>query len=146
MTAPKTIAFHTLGCKLNYSETSTIGRLFNKAGFDTVDFTDMPDVYVINTCSVTENADKKCKKIVREALKISPLYKWVYETASKDSFVSIEKAQTKLGYAPKFSNKQALIRNFEWYKANLAKFEGQSGVSHRVPWKQGILGVAKVFF
>ncbi|HTD98054.1 MAG TPA: tRNA (N(6)-L-threonylcarbamoyladenosine(37)-C(2))-methylthiotransferase MtaB [Mucilaginibacter sp.] len=68
----KKVAFYTLGCKLNYSETSTIGRLFNKAGFDTVDFTDTPDVYVINTCSVTENADKKCKKIVKEALKISP--------------------------------------------------------------------------
>ena len=68
----KKVAFYTLGCKLNYSETSTIGRLFNKAGFDTVDFTDTPDVYVINTCSVTENADKKCKKVVKEALKISP--------------------------------------------------------------------------
>jgi len=68
----KKVAFYTLGCKLNYSETSTIGRLFNKAGFDTVDFTDKPDVFVINTCSVTENADKKCKKVVKEALKISP--------------------------------------------------------------------------
>ncbi|HVS91576.1 MAG TPA: tRNA (N(6)-L-threonylcarbamoyladenosine(37)-C(2))-methylthiotransferase MtaB [Mucilaginibacter sp.] len=66
------VAFYTLGCKLNYSETSTIGRLFSNAGFDTVDFTDTPDVYVINTCSVTENADKKCKKVVKEALKISP--------------------------------------------------------------------------
>jgi len=68
----KKVAFYTLGCKLNYSETSTIGRLFNKAGFDTVDFTDTPDVFVINTCSVTDNADKKCKKVVKEALKISP--------------------------------------------------------------------------
>jgi threonylcarbamoyladenosine tRNA methylthiotransferase MtaB len=66
------VAFYTLGCKLNYSETSSISRLFIKAGFDTVDFTDTPDVYVINTCSVTENADKKCKKIVSEALKIAP--------------------------------------------------------------------------
>ncbi len=68
----KKVAFYTLGCKLNYSETSTLGRLFSNAGFDTVDFTDTPDVYVINTCSVTDNADKKCKKIVREALKVSP--------------------------------------------------------------------------
>lgn len=66
------VAFYTLGCKLNYSETSSIGRLFNNAGFETVDFTDKPDVFVINTCSVTENADKKCKKVVKEALKISP--------------------------------------------------------------------------
>lgn len=68
----KKVAFYTLGCKLNYSETSTIGRLFNQAGYDTVEFTDTPDVFVINTCSVTENADKKCKKVVKEALKISP--------------------------------------------------------------------------
>ncbi|MDR3694971.1 tRNA (N(6)-L-threonylcarbamoyladenosine(37)-C(2))-methylthiotransferase MtaB [Mucilaginibacter sp.] len=68
----KKVAFYTLGCKLNYSETSSIGRLFIKAGYDTVDFTDTPDVYVINTCSVTDNADKKCKKVVKEALKISP--------------------------------------------------------------------------
>ncbi len=66
------VAFYTLGCKLNYSETSSIGRLFTQAGYQTVDFIDTPDVFVINTCSVTEHADKKCKKIVREALKISP--------------------------------------------------------------------------
>jgi len=68
----KKVAFYTLGCKLNYSETSTLGRLLNNAGFETVEFTEQPDVFVINTCSVTENADKKCKKIVKEALKISP--------------------------------------------------------------------------
>lgn len=83
---------------------------------------------------------------VLEALKISPLYAWVYETASKDSFVSIEKAEKVLGYAPKFSNKDALIRNYQWYLSNLKSFEGQSGVSHRVPWSQGILKVAKLFF
>jgi nucleoside-diphosphate-sugar epimerase len=83
---------------------------------------------------------------VLEALHISPLYKWVYETASKDSFVSIEKAEKVLGYKPKYSNKEALLRNYQWYLDNLSKFSGQSGVSHRVPWKQGILGVAKVFF
>ncbi len=83
---------------------------------------------------------------VLEALKLSPLYAWVYETAGKDSFVSVEKAQNVLGYAPKYSNKDALIRNYKWYLENLSKFEGQSGVSHRVPWKQGALSVAKLFF
>src|SRR6476659_3097142 len=68
----KKVAFYTLGCKLNYSETSTIGRMFNDAGFETVNFTDSADVYIINTCSVTENADKKCRKVVKEALKHSP--------------------------------------------------------------------------
>lgn len=81
-----------------------------------------------------------------EMLKLSPLYKWVYETASKDSFVSIEKAEKVLGFNPKFSNKDALVRNYRWYLANLHHFEQASGVSHRVPWKQGILKLAKAFF
>jgi len=81
-----------------------------------------------------------------EALKLSPLYKWVYETASKDSFVSIEKAEKFLGYNPKFSNKDALLRNYKWYVEHFDEFKDKSGVSHRVPWKQGILRVAKVFF
>lgn len=83
---------------------------------------------------------------VLEALNLSPLYKWVYETASKDSFVSIEKAETVLGFQPKYSNKEALVRNYQWYIDNLDKFEHTSGVSHRVPWKQGILSLAKLFF
>jgi len=81
-----------------------------------------------------------------ETLKLSPLYKWVYETASKDSFVSIDKAEKLLKFKPKFSNKDALIRNYKWYVDNLNSFQNQSGVSHRVPWKQGILSIAKKFF
>lgn len=68
----KKVAFYTLGCKLNFSETSAIGRQFSEAGFDTVSFTDKADVYLINTCSVTDHADKKCRKVVKEALKHSP--------------------------------------------------------------------------
>ncbi|MGV3631634.1 MAG: tRNA (N(6)-L-threonylcarbamoyladenosine(37)-C(2))-methylthiotransferase MtaB [Bacteroidota bacterium] len=68
----KKVAFYTLGCKLNFSETSTISRLFEEAGFAKVDFEETPDVFVINTCSVTENADKKCKQLVKKALKINP--------------------------------------------------------------------------
>lgn len=68
----KKVAFYTLGCKLNYSETSTIGRMFEAKGYQKVEFGESPDIYIINTCSVTENADKKCKKIVKEAKKISP--------------------------------------------------------------------------
>lgn len=83
---------------------------------------------------------------ILEYLNLSPLYKWVYETAGKDSFVSIEKAEKILGYAPKYSNKDALIRNYKWYVENLDKFRETSGVSHRVPWKQGILKIAKAFF
>jgi threonylcarbamoyladenosine tRNA methylthiotransferase MtaB len=68
----KKVAFYTLGCKLNYSETSTIGRMFEEKGYQKVEFSQQPDIFIINTCSVTENADKKCAKIVREAKKISP--------------------------------------------------------------------------
>ncbi|WP_276361837.1 tRNA (N(6)-L-threonylcarbamoyladenosine(37)-C(2))-methylthiotransferase MtaB [Daejeonella sp. H1SJ63] len=68
----KKVAFYTLGCKLNFSETSAIGRQFSEAGFETVSFTDKADVYLINTCSVTDHADKKCRKVVKEALKHSP--------------------------------------------------------------------------
>lgn len=68
----KKVAFYTLGCKLNYSETSTISRMFEQKGYVKADFTDTPDIFIINTCSVTENADKKCHKIVREARAISP--------------------------------------------------------------------------
>ncbi len=68
----KKVAFYTLGCKLNYSETSSISRMFKDKGYAKVDFTDTPDIFIINTCSVTENADKKCRKIVKEAKKISP--------------------------------------------------------------------------
>ena len=81
-----------------------------------------------------------------EKLGLSPLYKWVYETAAKDSFVTVAKAQQALGWNPKFSNQDALVRNYVWYMDNLATFEGSSGVSHRVPWSQGILKVAKLFF
>lgn len=83
---------------------------------------------------------------VLEALHLSPLYKWVYETASKDSFVSIDKAKNVLGWQPKYSNKDALVRNYEWYVAHLDEFSGSSGVSHRVPWKQGVLSLVKIFF
>ena len=83
---------------------------------------------------------------ILEALHLSPLYKWVYETACEDSFVSIEKAERILGYTPRHSNKDALIRNFTWYLANEQNFQNASGISHRVPWKQGILRVFKIFF
>ena len=83
---------------------------------------------------------------ILEFFKLSPLYKWVYETACEDSFVGIEKAEKILGFNPKYSNKDALVRNYKWYLDNLESFENRSGISHRVPWKQGILRFFKVFF
>jgi len=69
---PKTVAFHTLGCKLNYSETSALGRLFEERGIQEVSFEQEADIYVINTCSVTDFADKKCRNIVRQAMRKAP--------------------------------------------------------------------------
>ncbi len=81
-----------------------------------------------------------------DKIHLSPLYPWVYETAVKDSFVSIDKAINQLGFQPRYSNIDALVRNYDWYVANRANFEGQSGVSHRVPWKQGALALGKWLF
>lgn len=72
MATPRTVAFHTLGCKLNYSETSALARLFESNGYLPVKFEEAADIYVLNTCSVTEQADKECKKIVRQALRRQP--------------------------------------------------------------------------
>jgi nucleoside-diphosphate-sugar epimerase len=83
---------------------------------------------------------------VLEALKLSPVYKWAYGTITEDSFVSIEKAEHMLGFQPQYSNKAALVRNYQWYIDHLDEFSGQTGVSHRVPWKQGALALAKWFF
>jgi len=128
----KKVAFYTLGCKLNYSETSTLGRLFSNAGFDTVDFTDIPDVYVINTCSVTDNADKKCKKVVKEALKVSPnAYVTIvgcYAQLKPKEIAEIPGVDMVLGAAEKFQiidhvtdltkNPKALVYNQSVSEAN----------------------------
>src|ERR1019366_5449752 len=78
---------------------------------------------------------------VLEKLRLSPVYEWVYETASADSYVSIEKAERVLGFAPRYSNKDALIRNYDWYVSHLPQIQQTTGVSHRVPWKQGLIGL-----
>lgn len=83
---------------------------------------------------------------ILEALKLSPLYEWVYETAYRESFVDVSKIEKQLGFTPKYSNKDALIRNYDWYVENEKNFKNSSGISHRVPWKQGALRFLKVFF
>ncbi len=102
----KRVAFYTLGCKLNFSETSTIGRLFENSGFQKVNFEDRADIYVINTCSVTENADKKCKKVVKEALKISPnafiAVIGCYAQLKPQEIIDIPGVDAVLGAAEKF--------------------------------------------
>lgn len=103
----KKVAFYTLGCKLNFSETSTISRLFEEAGFAKVDFEDTPDIYVINTCSVTENADKKCKQLVRRAKKINPncfvIIVGCYAQLKPEEIAKMEGVNMVLGANEKFN-------------------------------------------
>lgn len=80
-----------------------------------------------------------------ERVKLSPLYPWIYETVTEDSFVSIDRARERLDWRPRFSNKDALVRNYRWYIAHADRL-GAAGVTHRVPWKQGALAVAKLAF
>lgn len=102
----KTVAFHTLGCKLNFSETSTIARLFQEKGFIKKDFSEAADVYVINTCSVTENADKECKSIVKNALAKNPeafvAVVGCYAQLKPEEISKIEGVDVVLGATEKF--------------------------------------------
>lgn len=106
MPATKTVALHTLGCKLNYSETSSIERLLAEDGFEKKDFNDQADVYVINTCSVTENADKECRQLVRRIQRRSPasfvVITGCYAQLKPEEIASIDGVDLVLGAAEKF--------------------------------------------
>ena len=105
-TPTKKVAFHTLGCKLNFSETSTIARDFIVSGYEKVDFNDFADFYVINTCSVTENADKEAKKLIRKAKRNNPLSKIVvigcYAQLQPNEVAQVEGVDLVLGANEKF--------------------------------------------
>lgn len=106
MATPRTVAFHTLGCKLNYSETSALARLFEDQGYLPVKFDDAADIYVINTCSVTEQADRECAKIVRQALRRRPeafvVVTGCYAQLKPDEIAGIEGVDLVLGAGEKF--------------------------------------------
>ncbi len=132
ITEQKSVAFHTLGCKLNFSETSTIARLFYEKGFQKKQFTEAADVYVINTCSVTENADKECKSIVKSALTLNPdafiAVVGCYAQLKPEEIARIEGVDVVLGATEKFKllnyinlsqkNTHALIHNCEIAEAD----------------------------
>ena len=103
----KTVAFHTLGCKLNFSETSTIARNLKDNGYEKVEFTDPANVYVINTCSVTANADKECKTIVKNAMKANPegfvVVVGCYAQLKPQEIAEMEGVDLVLGAAEKFN-------------------------------------------
>ncbi len=81
-----------------------------------------------------------------ERLHLSPLYEWVYETAGRDSFVSIERLAQRLNFVPRYSNRDALLRNYDWYVQHRGEYQGRSGLTHRLPWKRGMLEVAGWLF
>jgi len=108
----KTVAFHTLGCKLNFSETSTLSRLLEKEGFDRRDFDQQADVYVINTCSVTDNADKECRHLVRRIQRRNPeslvVITGCYAQLKPEAIAAIPGVDLVLGAAEKFNIAQHL--------------------------------------
>lgn len=112
MSQAKTVAFHTLGCKLNYSETSTLSRMLETDGFVKKDFEDEADVYVINTCSVTENADKECRQLVRRIQRRAPgsmvVITGCYAQLKPKEIAEIEGVDLVLGAAEKFNLAQHL--------------------------------------
>src|ERR1700690_2335724 len=122
MTGPKTIAYHTLGCKLNFSETSSISRQMENEGFEKRPFDSIADVYVINTCSVTENADKECRYLVRKIQRQSPASMVVitgcYAQLKPAEIAAIPGVDLVLGAAEKF-NLAAHLK--EWSKGDTAK-------------------------
>ena len=113
-----TVAFHTLGCKLNFSESSTIARDFLNRGFRQVNFKDTADVYVINTCSVTENANRECRKFVRKAIRKSPnafvAITGCYAQLKPDEVAEIPGVDAVLGTTEKLSLFD-YITNFDFF-------------------------------
>jgi threonylcarbamoyladenosine tRNA methylthiotransferase MtaB len=107
MSQPTSVAFHTLGCKLNFSETSTLSRQLEQGGFEKKEFTDKADVYVINTCSVTENADKECRQLVRRIQRRSPesfvVITGCYAQLKPNEIATIPGVDLVLGAAEKFN-------------------------------------------
>ena len=106
-TPTKRIAFHTLGCKLNYSETSTISRDLIHNGFEKVDYQDTADIYVINTCSVTDNADKEARKLIRQAKRLNPSANIAvigcYAQLNPDEIADIDGVDIVIGAEEKFN-------------------------------------------
>src|SRR6266513_2138775 len=107
MAEARTVAFHTLGCKLNFSETSTISRMLEQEGFEKKAFDDLADVYVINTCSVTDNADKECRQMVRRIQRKAPesvvVITGCYAQLKPAEIASIPGVDLVLGAAEKFN-------------------------------------------
>ena len=130
MPTPQSVAFYTLGCKLNFSETSAIGRQFEEKGFEKIPFEAGADLYVINTCSVTDHADRKCRKVVQQALKHTPeafvAIVGCYAQLKPQEIANIPGVSAVLGAAEKFM----LVDILADFKKPAA---GQPGAVHASP-------------
>ena len=119
-----TVAFHTFGCKLNFSETSTISRMFKENGYQRTTLNNNPDKVIINTCSVTENADKRCIDLIKKIKKKSPSTKITvvgcYAQLKAESIIEIDRVDKVLGAKEKFDIKNYLI-NYNGYKKSNIK-------------------------
>jgi threonylcarbamoyladenosine tRNA methylthiotransferase MtaB len=133
----KKAAFYTLGCKLNFSETSTISRLFEDAGYAKVDFEENPDIFVINTCSVTENADKKCKQLVKRAKKINPesfvVIIGCYAQLKPEEIAKMEGVDMVLGANEKFNLIEHLEKIESKPEAAIVSFDNIKKASEFIP-------------
>lgn len=133
----KKAAFYTLGCKLNFSETSTISRLFEDAGYAKVDFEENPDIFVINTCSVTENADKKCKQLVKKAKKVNPesfvVIIGCYAQLKPEEIAKMEGVDMVLGANEKFNLIEHLEKIESKPEAAIVSFDNIKKASEFMP-------------
>ena len=134
MQVKQSVAFHTLGCKLNFSETSTLSRMLEQEGFEKKDFNDIADVYVINTCSVTENADKECRYIVRKILQKAPASSIVitgcYAQLKPKEIAEIPGVDLVLGASEKFNLGQhltGLVKSNQTARIHSCEIEEVSG-------------------
>jgi len=129
-TPTKRVAFHTLGCKLNFSETATISRDFIRHGFEKVDYRDEADIYVLNTCSVTENADKEARKLIRQAKRRNPNSSIAvigcYAQLKPNDIAAIEGVDIVLGAEEKFN----LLNHLDSIDLNIGTKVIQSEIDH----------------
>jgi threonylcarbamoyladenosine tRNA methylthiotransferase MtaB len=129
-TPTKRVAFHTLGCKLNFSETATISRDFIRRGFEKVDYRDEADIYVLNTCSVTENADKEARKLIRQAKRRNPNSSIAvigcYAQLKPNDIAAIEGVDIVLGAEEKFN----LLNHLDSIDLNIGTKVIQSEIDH----------------
>ena len=147
MAEARTVAFHTLGCKLNFSETSTLSRMLENEGFEKKEFGEQADIYVINTCSVTDNADKECRQIVRRIQRKAPeslvVITGCYAQLKPKEIAEIPGVNLVLGAAEKFNLVQHIR---ELSKGDSAKIcscdvEEITGFNASCPVINGIRGI-----